>query len=334
LKPRSDDAPSGEDLEYDPLFTALELAGKPGEERQEGDKILPAEDPDWSDVEDKAVAVLAESHDLRAAVYYGRAVLYSDGLSGLDLITTYIVGLLEQYWDTCHPQLDEDDGDPTMRINAIQGLAGSDQVIKSLRRTSLTASRMFGKMSLRDMEIADGTIVAPDDMDGVPDSSAISAAFQDSDADELQAMLAAAISIRSNAKRIEEIFNEQTPGQGPTLDELVKTTDAIIKRLTDAVGGDGTDAGDGETVDGQPGEVPQSAGRGAPISGNINSPADVSVALDKIIGYYKRAEPSSPVPILLERAKKLVGADFLTIMNDMAPRGLETVNIIGGFEDE
>ncbi len=39
------------------------------------------------------------------------------------------------------------------------------------------------------------------------------------------------------------------------------------------------------------------------------------------MGYYARQEPSRPVPILLTRAKRLVGADFMTIMKDMAPQG-------------
>ncbi|MEX0301411.1 MAG: type VI secretion system protein TssA, partial [Leisingera sp.] len=40
------------------------------------------------------------------------------------------------------------------------------------------------------------------------------------------------------------------------------------------------------------------------------------------------------LPILLERCKRLVGADFLTIMNDMAPQGVDNVHLIGGIEDD
>jgi type VI secretion system protein ImpA len=57
-------------------------------------------------------------------------------------------------------------------------------------------------------------------------------------------------------------------------------------------------------------------------------------ALDKIIAYYSQNEPSSPVPILLVRAKKLVGADFVSIMKDMAPNGLENVRLVGGIESD
>ena len=52
----------------------------------------------------------------------------------------------------------------------------------------------------------------------------------------------------------------------------------------------------------------------------------------KIIEYYKKNEPSSPVPVLLRRAKALVGADFMTIIKDMAPNGVENVEVVGGAQ--
>lgn len=329
LEPRSDENVSGENLEYDPLFTDLELVAQPGEERQEGDTILPAEDPEWPEVIRKASDVLAVSHDLRAAVYYAQAVLVTEGLGGFAKVVEYIQGCLDQHWDTCHPQLDEDDGDPTMRINAVQGLAGADQVVRSLRRAGLTNSRMFGKMSLRDMEIAEGVIPVPEGMEEVPDTAAISAALQDSDQEELSQILAAAINARDGVKAIDDLFGEKTPGQGPTFDNLTQTLNGIIKRLSEAVGGGEVVAEEGA----EDGAAPQSGGS-APISGAVNTQADVLAAIDKIIGYYARTEPSSPVPILLERAKKLVGADFMAIMENMAPDGVANVKLIGGTEND
>lgn len=68
--------------------------------------------------------------------------------------------------------------------------------------------------------------------------------------------------------------------------------------------------------------------------GAINSSTDVINALDKIMSYYQRVEPSSPVPMLLERAKRLVGADFITIIKDIADQGKDQVYNIGGIEEE
>ena len=45
-------------------------------------------------------------------------------------------------------------------------------------------------------------------------------------------------------------------------------------------------------------------------------------------------EPSSPLPILLKRAKRLVGADFMEIINDLAPSGVDNVKLIGGVTEE
>ena len=338
LEPRGDEAPSGENLEYDPAFVEMELVAQPGEERQEGDKIREAEDPDWGDVVEKALAVLERSHDIRAAVIYAEASLYTRGLAGLADAAALVRGCLETYWDTCHPQLDEeDDDDPTMRINAVQGLNGTDTVIRALRRTALTDSRMFGRISLRQIEMSEGSVPVPADSSDVPDSAAVRAAFQDTDPDALSASLAAAIAARTEIKAIDNIFVDKTPGQGPQLEEVQKTLNQIVRRLSEHVSGDaGEAAEDGGVAEDTPSAAPSRApggGGGAPVGG-INSPNDVTNALDRIIAYYERQEPSSPLPILLMRAKKLVGADFLTIMKEIAPQGVDQVNMVGGIKDD
>ena len=70
------------------------------------------------------------------------------------------------------------------------------------------------------------------------------------------------------------------------------------------------------------------------MPGSVETAQDARNALDKVIGYFNRYEPSSPVPIILERAKRLVGADFMTIMKDMAPAGLDSVMMIGGISED
>ena len=350
LQPKGDDAPSGENLEYDPAFTEMELAAQPGEESVVGNETIEATDPDYREVQKKALEVLERSHDLRAAVFLGDALLHSEGLTGFADVTTYMRGCLEDFWETCHPELDEDDGDPTMRINAVQdlcgqpdGMAGASPLYRSLRRAPLSESRGFGRFSLRDIEIAEGVMTAPADMEHIPDTATIGAAFQDSDEEIIAERLAAIETSEENVRAISAVFDEQTPGQGPDLSALIKLLQQTAKRIRDygnVSAGDGA-AENGAADDGAADEAGAAAapaaagGRAAPAApGAINSPADVSNALDRIIGYYRRAEPSSPLPILLERAKRLVGADFLTIMNDMAPQGVDNVNLIGGIEDD
>ncbi len=77
-------------------------------------------------------------------------------------------------------------------------------------------------------------------------------------------------------------------------------------------------------------------GRGAPVqrlSGEIASREDVIRAIDKICEYYARFEPSSPLPLLLRRAKRLANKSFLEIVRDLSPDALKQVLALGG-EDE
>ncbi|MEX0317064.1 MAG: type VI secretion system protein TssA [Ruegeria sp.] len=333
LEPREESPPSGENLEYDPAFTDLELAAQPGEEKQMGDQVVAAEEQDWGDVRDKALAVMERSHELRAAVFLAEAVLHSKGLPEFAASTGYVRGVLEQHWETCHPELDEDDGDATMRINAVQGLASTDRVVRALRRTALSDSRMFGRLTLRHVEVTEGRANMPADLEDVPDANAVGAAFQDTDEEVLTANLDAARAALDDVAAIDAVFSEHTPGEGPDLEPLRDSLKQIQRVLAKHAGGEAP--ADDDVGDVTPVAAPAGGGMAAAApsgGGAVNSPADVTMMLDRIMDYYARQEPSSPVPILLDRAKRLVNADFLTIIEDMAKDGLDEVRRIGGIQ--
>ncbi len=337
LQSHGDDAPSGEDLEYDPVFTELEIAATHGEERQAGDEILPPEDPDYKEVASKAMEILGRSHDLRAAIFLAEANLRLKGFPGFAQATSYLARCLDEYWDTCHPELDaDDDNDPTMRVNAVLSLVDDARILRGVRRAPLTQSRTFGALSLRDIAVADGEMTPPSDMDTVPDAGQVAAAFQDTDEEVLREISEAVSQALNDVTAISAKFDSETPGQGPDLDPLLKFLKQAKTKMANALGDPvGDDAGDDAGGDNQSGGAPAlSGGGGSSGGGAINTPTDVQNALDRIIGYYERAEPSSPLPILLLRAKKLVGADFMTIVRDMAPDGVDRVNLIGGLEDD
>lgn len=344
LQSHGEDAPSGEDLEYDPVFTELEIAAQPGEERQVGDEVIPGEDPDYKEVVEKATDIMSRSHDLRAGIFMAEAQLKLNGFPGFAKTTSYVAGLLNDYWDTCHPQLDEeDDDDPTFRINCLVGLVGDpdgsggpSRVFQAVRRAPLTQSRAFGQMSLRHIAVADGAMTPPADMETVPDSGQVSAAFQDTDEDELREIGEAITQSIEDIESIDAKFSEETPGMGPNFGPLVTILKQASKKVSAALGDpvDGGDEDEGGDDAGQAMAAPMGAVAGGGGGGAINSTIDVENTIDRIIAYYERVEPSSPVPILLMRAKKLVGADFMTIVKDMAPEGVDNVNLIGGISDE
>ena len=344
LSPREGDEPSGENLEYDFDFMQLQIAAQPGEERQAGKEILAAADPDFKDVEQRALAILERAHDLRAAVILASAVLHTKGLKGFAEAVAYIKGCLETHWGTCHPQLDaDDDDDPTMRINAVKGLGGAATVLTSLRKTALTGSRTFGRLNLRDIQIALGEMPPPEGKEPQYDRTSVAAAFTDTGDAVLGETLAAIRSALADVKAIEAVFSDRTPGYGPDLDDLRKMLQQLARHVSDNVAAPaaaadadeddpaGAPAGDGS---GAFAAAPLRRGGGGGLPGSIETAQDARMAIDRVIDYFKRFEPSSPVPIVLERAKRLVGADFMTIMKDLAPGGLDSVRMIGGLQED
>jgi type VI secretion system protein ImpA len=336
LNSHGEEEPSGENLEYDPAFISLELAAQYVDERQVGDSIIPAVEADHDEVIIHATEVLSRSHDLRAAVFLAHSLLRLEGFQGFATATSYIRGCLEQWWDTCHPQLDaDDDNDPTMRINAILSLVGSDSMLRAVRLAPLTESRSFGRINLRDCAIAAGESAPPPGMDNIPDQGAISAAFQDTKPEVLEGIRAAISSSAADIKAINAVFDDKIPGQGPDLAALEKLLKQALGRFREAgVAGpvDAEDDADVSVQDAAEGEVARPAGGGG--SSAINNQQDVRNTIDRLIAYYTRAEPSSPVPMILERAKRLVGADFVTIVKDMARDGYGNVKTIGGLPDD
>ena len=335
----SEDQPSGSDPEYDLAFTELEIAAQPQEERQAGDDILPGADPDYKLVKVKALEVLSQSHDLRAAVFLAEAELRLSGLPGFSKAMSYIIWCLSEHWATCHPQLDaDDDDDATMRINAIGGLSDFDKIIRGLQRVPLAKSKVFGEISWRDIAVAEGDISVAEGKAAAHDVETIAAAFQDADAGNLSEIKVAGSDALKSLLEINAIFDVKTPAVGPNLDDTIKCLKKINSRLNGASSGlvlddDASDASD----DGKAGLQHTAEAYADQASGgsihSINSQKDVHGALDKIIAYYARSEPSSPVPILLTRAKRLVGADFLSIVKDMAPNGIDNVHLISGVEN-
>ncbi|MEM6973768.1 MAG: type VI secretion system protein TssA [Pseudomonadota bacterium] len=344
LRPISDDEPSGPDMEYESEFTALFLAAQPGAEQEMGDSVIEATEPDWAEVSRQCGEILKRTHDLRVGVVMAQAVLKREGWTAFAEATRYLKGLIDERWETCHPQLDaEDDNDPTMRANAMRNLCDNDGLLKALHRQPLTESRMFGRMALRDLEVASGDAAQPKDMEKAPDMTEVAAAFTDTGNEKVTEIRDATAQARDHLKEIAKTFDAQIGGLSPDLAPIVTMMTQIASEVDrycetpsageaeDETAGDAAAAGDDGVG---AGAGVGSGGRAATVAvaapGTISSREDVDRALGKIIDYYNKNEPSSPLPMILARARRLVTADFMTIMQDLAPAGVSEFTVISG----
>ncbi|HEC16793.1 MAG TPA: type VI secretion system protein TssA [Sedimenticola sp.] len=322
--------PCGENLEYDPAFDELqrESQGKP--EQQIGETVIPGEPPDWKKVRTDALKLFARTKDLRIAVLLTRALLNTGGFAGLRDGLELITQLLRQYWDSVHPQLDpQENDDPTLRLNTLAALCDHATILHELRDTPMVDSRTFGRFCLRDMEMASGKLAAPaGDEHPAPQSAEIDAAFLDCDPEQLQNTADAVNASLEHIGAIEKLLAENIgPEQATDLDELRSVLTEVQQIMSDKLANHGAeDSSAGDTASArEPAPAPAQ-----PLSGGINSREDIIRVLDSACDYFARNEPSSPVPLLLRRAQRLISKDFMAIMEDIAPNAISQVEAIRG----
>jgi type VI secretion system protein ImpA len=83
-------------------------------------------------------------------------------------------------------------------------------------------------------------------------------------------------------------------------------------------------------------EASMSIGNGSPVvqyrESEIESREDVVKLLDRICAYYERNEPASPIPLLLQRARRLVTMNFMELIRELADKGVPQIEAITGKE--
>lgn len=333
LQDVSPDSPTGEDFEYKDPFTAIARNAEGTPDQILGNSTLPGTPPDWKSVRDDSVKLFSQTKDLRIAISLARALLHTNGIEGFSEGVTLIRRMLESWWDTLHPKLDpEDDNDPTLRINTIMTLCDRKATLLAVSRTPLVKAKSLGQFGLNDILVASGEIPPPPSEDKpTPDMASISAAFLDCPIEDLKNTAEILVSAKQHIDAIDAfLMNQVGSSRAADFSALTSILDkaaAIVNKNLE---------NRGETLD--PGaKIPASGTPEAPrqtppaISGEIRSREDAARMMDKITEYFRKAEPSSPVPLLMQRAKRLSNLGFMEILKDIAPNGLEQAKNIGGI---
>jgi len=326
----------GDDLQYDPAFIELEQAIKGKPEQQMGDTVTEAEPPNWRDIKKQSEALLARTIDLRVLTCYLRALIALDGFSGLQDGLTLIRTLVEKRWDNLHPQLDpDDDNDPTERINILLSLCDHDTILKPLQQTPLVESKALGRFNFREISIASGKSTATSNEKEVSQAT-IDGAIQDGELGHLQQTFQAITASLDNVNQLEALVTDYVGvSDAPSFADLrgfLKESKAFLTAAleTRGAGDEAVSETEADTPDGETVAVVSTKS----ISGVINNNQDVIKTLNLVCDYYKKHEPSSPVPMFIERALRLVGKDFMEALNDIAPAGINEAKLILGKQQE
>ncbi|WP_244817561.1 type VI secretion system protein TssA [Caballeronia sp. Lep1P3] len=335
------ETPAGDDEEYSADFRALEeaVAGKP--DAQYGGVVIAATPPDWALAQSLAASLFSRTRDLRVAVHYTQASAAREGFPGLARGLALIDGLIDVQWASVHPQLDDADGDPTARVNALTALIDGAGLAIALRDMPFVAPRGHRAFALRDIEVLAGDLPLAEGAE-MPSLATIDAAIAVVGEESAQATRDALASAKSSLARIEALLTERVgPARAIDFGALARPLARIDEFVAARMGARGPQAmqwgSAKETSSTEEGGPSGSAARDAAMPGiamapRIASASDVIDTLDALCAYYAQHEPSSPLPVLLQRARRLVGKSFLEIIEDIAPDGAHQFRHLGGVE--
>ena len=361
LSPLEGGSPSGASLRDDPRFHQIEELMRAGSEVVRDDRNNPISERevpvDWARVMECAEALRAEGRDLRLLVIVARALLNQQGPEALGQGLTLIARTIEVHWDNLHPELrpDPNPRDAAMRrINALLQLENADNgVLGDLRRRTAFSIRGLGSVRGLDLERGsiDGRTAQNEAAPGMSDReraaliaehdqlvgrvSSACAALADQAPGELAALTAGLRDAAEALSAIEAAMAARTGDQIllPTFRKALGRMRAPLERAAHPAPVSDAQAPEvsADPLPSTGAEPVRAASGGAAVPDRLSNRNEVVACLDRIIEFYDRTEPASPVPFLARRMRRMVPMDFLELMEDLAPSGLKEFRSLAGL---
>jgi type VI secretion system protein ImpA len=314
--------PCGESLEDTQLLASFDGYGLFG-------RSAPLSgETDWRDIRDRSLEAMQKSKDFRLLTHLASAVVRTDGFA--EFVQTLTVGArwLDSWIETVFPLVDEDG---ILRRSALNGFADRMAVVDGVRRAPILVHRQLGSVSMRDIEIVTGHLIPAEGETGAVSAEQLEGLFAATSVEELRALrdqlneavtslksMETAVSVRSGAQAAPDFTTLAVPlarTSKRVSDHLATRPDAAAEATPGANTTDGAEAA------------------GVVAVGTVRNRQDATRALDAVAAFFRTNEPSSPIPLLIERAKRLVAKDFLEVLAELAPEALGPAKAASGVRD-
>jgi type VI secretion system protein ImpA len=322
LNPIAGDNPSGVSLRYDPVYDQIKEARRQDDAGPQGDWAFNRKMADYRQVVDLAGKALAEkSKDLQLAVWLTEAALHREKFPGLQQGLELLRGLLEQFWDTFYPEIEDGDLEPRLMLLSWVG----DRLVDTVRLTPITSGGLSlvsyldsrrvpteeeageneTKREAREVAVKEGK-PTPEDFER--DAAATSTAQYEAWVAALDGCLAAIAALDAVCN---EKFGSDAPSFNPlrgALEEVRHTTNQILqKRPGRAVAAEPEPEQErAPSYEDAPAAVEEEAPRAAPrkkatLSLEPEDLEDVAARLNAVAKFLRAQDASNPAPYLLLR---------------------------------
>jgi type VI secretion system protein ImpA len=322
LTPIAGDNPSGANLRYDSVYDQIKEARRQDDAGPQGEWQRDRKVADFRQVYDIASKALAErSKDLQLAVWLTEAALNREKFSGFLQGLDFVRGLLEQFWDTLYPEVE--DGDLEERASFLNWLGSGGRMVDAVRFTPITAggyafyqyqeSRLIPleeaaaesdvKRDIRATALKEGKI-APEDFD--KDVAATPTAKYEAWVAAMDGCLA---SVASLSSMCDEKFGVDAPSFSPlraAIEEVRHTTNQILQKrpgrtLPESAAEPEPEPEQEPDPESAASDQPAPARKKATVGLEPENLDDVTARLQAVAKFLRAQDNHSPAPYLLLR---------------------------------
>jgi type VI secretion system protein ImpA len=323
LAPIEGDNPGGADLREDPSPTskyfaikdarsAARAAERGADVEQEQGGLL----PEWRRILELAPEVLAtQSKDLEIAAWLTEALLRAHGYVGLRDGFKLMRGLVENFWDNLYPKPDDGIADRVAPITGLNGEGADGTLIQPMREVEITEGRDPGPFAYWQYEQAAELLKLGDEEKvrarveaGAITMEQFEASVRQSTPGFYLALVADLNEALEEWLKLSAELDAKAGSDSPPSSTVRNALRAIVE-CVQSVAKDILAVAEGAESAAQAAEAGGDSGAGAArvggvsvATGAIATREDALKTLLKVAEFFRKTEPQSPIPLVLEEA--------------------------------
>ncbi|HEI9809466.1 type VI secretion system protein TssA [Serratia marcescens] len=309
-------------VEFDPRYSEIEFTLSEYDSQTDPlNAVDNARDINWHAIREQSAALLEQCFDLHVVLWFMRANLHIDGFSAFYQGIKDIDAKYAEEGATIFPQADMEPSSDSFHAAALGWLATSSCLheIKNSKifpDTPLTTDELLN-MRLDEQEGKSLHFSEVVKVLGQADSY-----FAGRNLPSLKEQLALEIDA---LERVENYANLQAEDYRLDCRQVRDYLKQFSRQLASLEQQELPAERDDAEIDSPEADAPV-----AMPGKYIRSRQDVILLLDQVLDYFQNYEPSHPAPILIRRSQKMIGMDFATIVEELLPESLASLNQLSG----
>lgn len=317
LTPIEGDNPAGPDLRDDPSPTSkyfamkdARSAARAAERNADVDQEQAGLLPEWRRILELGPEIIAtESKDLEIAAWLTEALLRAHGYAGVRDGFRLMRGLVENFWDNLYPKPEDGIADRVAPVAGLNGEGAEGTLIQPLRMVEITEGRDPGPYAYWQYEQASELLKLGDSekVQARIDAGAVTmeqfeTSVRQSTPSFYTTLLADLGEAIDEWMKLSAVLDEKAGNDSPgtsnvrnTLRGIVECIESVAKDVLAAAEPAEAEAAE-ESGDG----AAAGGARATVATGAIATREDALRTLLKVAEFFKRTEPQSPIPLVLE----------------------------------